>query len=897
MTLTLITGGSSAAIVNESRDVLREALTCGNDAIWILPDRRSARMESSLTSATTPVGIEATTFAALLESLWSLYGDGRRLVERETRDLLLQSALAESSDALGTLSASDALRTAIGRALASGSLREGSSAGGSYKGISQMLDYYRTLLYDSNLIEPMDAIPLLAFPPGADGGVAVVSGFDELSLLQLRFLKVLATRLSVHVFVQYDSAAPATEASKHLVDAVRAMGTGERVLKDSASRFALAPLARALGTAETVVLLEGTAHFIVADTFETEHSAVADAVAHRLENGVAPEEVAVTGWGIGLSSERVAEQLERRGILVEVDLSLPLSRTHFGRAFMAVLQAADRGGRVPASVALASPFLPVSATDVDTLDARWRRSTPKDAQAIIDDLYPRSGRAANLLGDARDAIRRQVGAGWARDLEHVATRMLAVAVEAGRPSHLLRQDGVAHAAVVAAISAAADLGAATDFRVFSRSLQDLTVATGAAVRGEGVLITEVGRLRNRSFDTVVFTGLDAAATDPTVDEGLTARIVRAFGGLGRTNPLVKQLGELYLALLSTRERAIFTRTGLDLGEDPQRPSLVWHELIARTGTDPEGAERAGLELPECAVTSRSSRGILVEEESVRLLDCERSSYSVTELERYASCPYKWFVSRALSPRSIDEDSEALVHGSVAHEALRDLHQRASETPAGRVTLSNIEEVRSWVTDALGRAFITETGEPASTFDEQWKHAIGARIEAMLARDATFAAELKPFRLEWQFDEFALDDFTIHGRVDRIDATDTHLVITDYKSGAPASRAKILGEKRLQPLLYGIVASRTFGKPLAATVFRKIDDERANGIEVKDALTTPMTSPKIAGDAERMQSDLAWARDEAIRAVAGIRAGRIETTPSDAACAYCAAIEYCEVAER
>ena len=167
MTLTLITGGSSAAIVNESRDVLREALTCGNDAIWILPDRRSARMESSLTSATTPVGIEATTFAALLESLWSLYGDGRRLVERETRDLLLQSALAESSDALGTLSASDALRTAIGRALASGSLREGSSAGGSYKGISQMLDYYRTLLYDSNLIEPMDAIPLLAFPTGS----------------------------------------------------------------------------------------------------------------------------------------------------------------------------------------------------------------------------------------------------------------------------------------------------------------------------------------------------------------------------------------------------------------------------------------------------------------------------------------------------------------------------------------------------------------------------------------------------------------------------------------------------------------------------------------------------------------------------------------------------------
>lgn len=897
MTLTLTTGGSKTALVREAQNLLDEALTSGNDAIWILPDRRSARMESSLFSQSAPVGIETTTFVGLLESLWSLYGDGRQIVERETRDLVLQAALAESAQALGDLATSDALRAAMGRVLASGGVKEGSRAGGPYHAISQAFTYYRTLLRDSDLIEPIDAVSSLALPPGLGGGTVVVSGFNELSPLQADFIAVLACHFAVHVLVQYDTAAPASEAIEPLMETVRAMGASECALDGAASHSVLAPLARALGSRDTVSLPCRVTRFIVADTFETEYESVADAVVLLREAGVTPEDVAVTGWSIGSSADRIAEQLERRGIPVEVDLSLPLARTHFGRAFMAVLEAADRGGRVPAGVALASPFFPISASDADALDARWRRSAPKDAQTIIDDLHPRSSRAANLLGDARNAIRLAIGAKWARELEHVATRMLAVAVDSGRPSHLLRQDGAAHAAVVAAISAAANLGAATDFRVFSRSLQDLTVATGAAVRGEGVLITEIGRLRNRSFDTVVLTGLDADATDPAVDEGLTARIARAFGGLERMNPQVKQLGELYRALLSAREGAVFTRTGLDLGEDPRRPSLVWHELVARSGIGEEDTERALLNLPGHAFPARVSRGTLVVEQSVRLLNSGRSSYSVTELERYASCPYKWFVSRALSPRSIDEDSVTLVHGSVAHEALRDLHQRASETSAGRVTLDNIEGVRGWVIDALRVAYVTETGAPASVRDEQWIHAIGARIEAMLERDATFAAELSPFRLEWGFDGFEIDDFTVRGRVDRIDASDTHLVITDYKSGTPASRGKILSEKRLQPLLYGIVASHTFGKPLAATIFRKIDDERANGIELKGALSTLMTGPKIAGDAERMASDLAWARDEAIRAVAGIRAGRIETTPSAAACKFCPAIEYCEVAQR
>ena len=896
MTISLITSRSRAALMQTAYSLLTDSLNSGSDAIWILPDHRSARQESSRTSGRTPVGIKTTLFSRLLAELWQLYGDGRRIVDRETRDLLLQAALA-AEPSLGALAGSDALRSALSQALSSGDMDGSARPGGPFAPINGVLSYYRTLLHDSNLVEECDAAQDLALPQASAGTTVVVSGFSELTGLQLALLERLAAAASVHVLVQYDEDAPAAHALGRMADAVCSLGAPVRVLPVHSEEPVLAPLAFQLLKGDIADIPAGSVRFLEVETFEMEHASVARVVRERLDAGIRPERIAISGWSIAGSAARIAEELAAHGIAAEVDVAVPLARTHFGRAFIAMLDAVSGANRVAVSAALSSPFTPIAREDADAFDARWRSRPPAATQAFIDDVNRRCGRTADLLRDARSASRFEVGPAWADALEELASRMFAVGAE-GRPGHLVREDGAAHAAIVSAINAAAGLGAAADQARFRRALGEQKVATGGAVRGEGVLITEVRQLRNRLFDTVVLTGLDAGATDPAAEPGLAARIARAYGGPERTNPQVRQFGELFLALLSVEDQAIFTRTAHDLGSDPERASVVYNELVSRTGVTSEEIERVELEIPDFgAGIGRGARGTLTTREAVDVIGVERA-HSVTALESYASCPYKWFITRALSPKSIDEDADTLLHGSIAHEALRIIHARAmEETRERRVSPANLEAVRGWVPTALEEAYESKSARPMDPQDRQWIGAMARRIQEMLVWDAGFADELKPAHLEWAFSDEDLGGVRLKGTVDRIDETPTHIVITDYKSGDPSSRDAIRRTRRIQPLLYGLVASRKLRKPLAATVFRKIADMRANGIEAEGALSLPITSAKIAGPAERMTDDLKWALEIAEEAAAGIRSGIIRTTPSEDACAYCSAAEFCEVAQK
>ena len=47
----------------------------------------------------------------------------------------------------------------------------------------------------------------------------------------------------------------------------------------------------------------------------------------------------------------------------------------------------------------------------------------------------------------------------------------------------------------------------------------------------------------------------------------------------------------------------------------------------------------------------------------------RTTFNVTELERFADCSSAWFVERFLAPRTIDAEVDAKLRGSVAHTAL------------------------------------------------------------------------------------------------------------------------------------------------------------------------------------------------------------------------------------
>ena len=47
----------------------------------------------------------------------------------------------------------------------------------------------------------------------------------------------------------------------------------------------------------------------------------------------------------------------------------------------------------------------------------------------------------------------------------------------------------------------------------------------------------------------------------------------------------------------------------------------------------------------------------------------RTTFDVTELERFADCSSAWLVERCLDPKTIDAEVDAKLRGQVAHQAL------------------------------------------------------------------------------------------------------------------------------------------------------------------------------------------------------------------------------------
>jgi len=52
----------------------------------------------------------------------------------------------------------------------------------------------------------------------------------------------------------------------------------------------------------------------------------------------------------------------------------------------------------------------------------------------------------------------------------------------------------------------------------------------------------------------------------------------------------------------------------------------------------------------------------------------RTTFGVTELERFADCSSAWLFERLISPRTIDAEPDAMLRGQVAHTALYRFYQ-------------------------------------------------------------------------------------------------------------------------------------------------------------------------------------------------------------------------------
>ncbi len=190
--------------------------------------------------------------------------------------------------------------------------------------------------------------------------------------------------------------------------------------------------------------------------------------------------------------------------------------------------------------------------------------------------------------------------------------------------------------------------------------------------------------------------------------------------------------------------------------------------------------------------------------------------SVTKLQKYRSCPYQYFLKYGLG---IDErktgEPDHLDYGNYLHaglhkfgEVLKKQHRQwrdASDTDIRDLSKKITEEITPRIKGG------------ALTSDQSYRY-------TQRVLDDTFHQSLEQFR-EWsrqsEFDTIDLEkpffirisvtpeeSFTLTGKIDRVDASRTHVVVYDYKTGSPkVSLNDIVHGVSLQLITYLLALSQ------------------------------------------------------------------------------------------
>ena len=254
-------------------------------------------------------------------------------------------------------------------------------------------------------------------------------------------------------------------------------------------------------------------------------------------------------------------------------------------------------------------------------------------------------------------------------------------------------------------------------------------------------------------------------------------------------------------------------------------------------------------------------------------------YSVSALQRFARCPYQFFLSAVLrlEPREEVEPLERmdpLTRGRMFHEVqaefVRELGRRG-ELPITPSTVEGAEHTLDATLDRIADAYHDEL---APAIERVWSDEVEwmrADLKGWVHRVADEDGEWTPIHSEFGFgfgggdgrdpgsvpEPVTLDGrWQLHGVVDAIEAkagpsAEGDLRVTDHKTGRNRTRARmVVGQGEvLQPVLYGLAVEAALGRPVhesrlffctvvggfASQSVPLGPDERRHGLEVLETV--------------------------------------------------------------
>ena len=749
-------------------------------------------------------------------------------------------------------------------------------------------------LWDRDLLRRRAAERISSELDAWHGEPVFAYGFEDLTGAEWTLLEALSGRTEVQVSLPYEPGRVAFASLSRTVEDLSALADGriEELAPRSAeyAHPALAHLERALfdeSPPPPPELDQAVRFFEGAGTRGT-LELVGEELLALIRSGVAADQIALVAPSVDQWRAPLETVLGGLGIPYAVESRVRLGGTPFGHALLQFLRYAWLdGGRRELFRFLRSPYSGIARASVDYVEGRLRGRAIASPSRVEEETEKLREAPVPMLAELRAAASPVDGV---RALIRSMLRA-AYGTEAPPAGETSRLDLRAYGAALRLLDeldsfAALDEAVGRDDVISALERTEIRLASAGEVGRVAVL--DLLRARTRRFEVVFLLGLEEGSlprrtrVSPFLDDD--AR--RELGGrLERPDQVSRDRYLFYTACTrATRKLYLVREAATDEGA-PREPSPFWEEVAAVF--DSEDVGRATARRPLSALTwplesapsdrerMRSLARLSVDElDAARALadanDWQRrltrargafrretkltnpvllewlgtkTTFGVTELERYADCSSAWLHERIISPRTIDAEVDPMLRGSVAHSALHKFYAGLpKELGHDRVTPENLEAavgfLRRCLDDAMrGGVRLDLTDLQEAELDESlWRD-----LEAFVRDEAASPLQLLPRRFELSFgsDRSAPelqrglhlgDNLYLSGKIDRIDVDpySARGIVQDYKSGRTVHSAKQIDEElKLQVPLYMLVLRDLVGIEPLGGVYRALAGSRAS----------------------------------------------------------------------
>ena len=816
-----------------------------------------------------------------------------------------------------------------------------------------LIDAYAEALRDSCLVEPSEAHRILSESVKADAlpDLIAINRFASFTPAQAAFVRrCAALDVDTRVALTWLDGHPATAAAAAVVGELTGVAGARLVVADDAPHEN--PELRSLGqrlfySGEEIGSSGSSGAVTLSEAAGTsgEAARIAREVQELVISGRSYGDIAVVFRNPESHVTRLISAFREAGVPADIDAQIQADGTGLGRA-MVLLLGYLCGGQRRADLMgfLRSGYAWADSTAVDLVDEALRRSRVSAGRAVLTRALTVGSHTRLLLERASDLAGAPVDASAVDGWRWLVADMLRSAYG---PSAILDDRGMIDAAaqrtVMAAIQEIAVLGGGEAGAIeVLRILGDARVTLKPdATRSDRVQVMSAERARSRRFAAVILGGLNSGEFPalPAEDALSSPELATALLAAGiDMSPRIDAGAErllFYQVVTGARERLVLSRMVCDDDGRPVRASSLWEEFLDLYRDPVSGSPYGGRELPvrrlELGDLTETEDAPLAERRRLRALAlagesteprvsaarwrararlgclsselatelAARDTFSASEIEAYLACPFGWFYQRMLGASPLDEEIDALEKGRLAHDIMKRVYDDRAESSLGRITPDNALEALSRHARIAHEA-LAESRSASTLMEEEMLLSAVVCSERIVKRDATFLPGFEPIAHEFSFgmrkDEapVPVGSFFLKGRIDRIDASKSGVVIIDYKTGSAVAKKSDFEKKRLVQLpLYGLVAAELLGKRLLGGLYRSMQYGGDRGFYRADHAGLELLAGNDECDDVGFDHVLQEAVERAERAVAGIRAGLIPAEPvNKSACGYCSAATVC-----